>query len=258
MGEIGVNEAQDILDSTRLSYSSESPSSRTETQPLIDQVHDIFLGRWSKYIPQDQLGVVSLSIQNPILTDKEGMRTPLNPKEGIAGILSKLETRGDIDGHTEWINGLSVIKQFPYKTGLDRYSPKQLDSMLNIFKGRFGGDVKKTRSFVERYYFQTIHSHESAHASSDESIPNYFQEIGARYYQIETMKTIYGENELFTSNDVKNHNFYNELISKFGDAVHSYFFGGETDSRTRRKLLANALLFLGKDTAKEAFRVEKI
>ena len=245
----------DLLSSLRFEFSIENPQKLKESQPLIDQVHDVFLSKWANFFPENKLERASLSIRNPIFTDNVSMKNALVPRKGIGAFIGNFRRNYiDIDGETEHLEGVSVIKQYPYKKGLERFPAQKLSTLLEIFKPRFAGNLTKTREFVERYYFQTIHSHESAHACSDENVPTWFQEIGARYYQIEVIRAIYGENEIQSASDLNNHKFYQELLSKYGDTVHSYFFGNEVEPKTKRKLLAESFLFLVKDIAKSAFK----
>lgn len=254
MSNLDINEAREVLDSIALDYNSESPSSKRESQKLIEQVHQIFLSKWSKYIPESVLELASLSIRNPIQTDHQGMKSELVPSKGLSMLVSRatlLSTQ--LDGDTEHLGDLSIIKLYPYKKGLDRFPKKKLDVLLNMVKDSFDNDLTKAKAYLDRFYFQTIHSHESAHACQGDSIPNWFAEIAARYYQIETMKTIYGENMLTTDEDSASNQFYKVLINKYGEDVHKYFFGNEIDSDTRRSIKVESFIFLTKFLARQAF-----
>ncbi len=249
-----INAAHDLLSNTQLEFSSASPQSLKESQPLIDQVHDVFLGKWGKYISQERRKLASLSVRYPILTDASGMKESIRHDPGIKGLVRNYQFKQvNLDGYVEYIDDLGVIKLYSYKSGINRISEKMRSQLIGKYISRFPGDQNRAQEFIDKLYFQTVHAHESAHACSDESVPMWFQEIGARYYESETIKEIYGKRESRGSDALKNHRFYEQLIDSYGDEVHKYFFGNEVDSKTKREILIKSFMFIVKDLTKRAF-----
>jgi hypothetical protein len=260
MNKLDMSQSKDLINSLQLEFSATNPQQRHETQPLVDSVHNEFMRMWGQYIPKERLEIASLSIRNPILTDRAGMKSPIKKNPHIIGLIEQYnQKRLSTDGYVEYIDDVGIIKLYPHGEGFNKYPEKMVQETIKKYSMLFDGDLKKAAEYLKDYFFQSVLAHESAHACSTESIPSWFQEYGARYYQTEIMSKLYGAKDPQTSISMKNHKdykIYTDLISQYGDVVHKFFFGGDIDPKIKRSILIKSHYYMIRDFTKEYFAVK--
>ncbi len=97
----------------------------------------------------------------------------------------------------------------------------------------YGADAKGITNNIR---FTDNLAHEIAHKFQDSSLPRPFLEAAVRYYQ-QRVVTDLGFGHLIVDLDEQRIEFYAGLLDKYGDRVHSVFFGTEQDLGSREQIV---------------------
>jgi len=98
-------------------------------------------------------------------------------------------------------------------------------------------DLAHAKQIMENIGYAETVTHEAYHHLQDPSLPTFFQENGAYYYQQTTAESL-NFGRLDSDERAKITDFYKNLIDKYGDDVHKLFFGTLNNTERRTEILA--------------------
>jgi len=194
-------EEEDLLDSLRMEVSPLPPSTERELREIVGVIQNSIINLWGEYIPEEKRDV---DVSHKTIVASSEFYEEL-------GVL--------LDS--------SILRQILPSLS-DRISGRKFGESGGVFNRDFGGvsllpdDVfERDNSAIE---LCRRLSHETVHHFHNPQLFSSFLEIGAWYYASMIMESAFNippQTEL----ELAVRGFYENLLEKYGDAVHRIYFG---------------------------------
>jgi hypothetical protein len=204
----------DISDSIKLESSVLSPDHEKRVKSLTRLVSRAFISKYEQFIPMETIREQS-DVENGVIVVSEEAMTPLyrewtgkDPRDEVSGFF-------DPRSHQ-----IILVEPNSYWTQVS-------ESIRQSALAMTGGETRARRVIGWTGLKSTL-AHELVHSMGSRTLPEWFQECGAMYYQryIEEQLAFGYFTNPMTEKAVA---LYNQLLLQFGNDVHRTFFGSETE-----------------------------
>ena len=214
---------RDIVDSLKLEVSVTTPAQETAIKEKSLQVEAVFLKKYGQYMPAYKFEEAGGVEDRVLVTNRDNLRD----------IYTDWGERDDFHDVAGTVYKSGWIEHILYPVEVWNLLPDDNKAVLEEY---FSGEPDPKQTAIN-VIFMNILAHERAHQYQAQQLHKIFFESGARYYSKDIMKEL-GITSLQDETDRTCVQFYNDLLEKYGNVIHAFFFGTERNWEWFQKIEA--------------------
>lgn len=222
---------RDLVDSLKVDISILTPDQDRVFKKRIKVANQKFLEMYGHLIPEETVQKVEGIEDRFLVTETDAYRVMHTEWDSVSTDLTPPSKGAKATFVTQ---GRIVTISDPRTLWEDIFSEDVRTRIIDVYDG----DEQKARDMATQIAFYQFAFHELVHQYQDNELPEEFLECAVPYYQRELSKALETGYILDEQTDTRVE-YYEKLVERYGDSVHSLFFTGKA------KDIADRLVILG-------------